>query len=608
MASARAGTPRSSEGGPSERVIGAARAASVLLPAILAAAHVDHVPDAAHDLGVARVVGLGWTGALRGLDVLAGTAFAWLPIGTRAFRVGLASAVLCGVGAGLVFELGWALVSSVAPRATRLGPAAAAVAALTCGLSVAWQLEAASAGTPILGAILVLGPLVALARAKSVQDAPIATIGLFLGLAATYEPLVGLAAFLSTAAFATLGGRAEGLVAKEHVRKLAPLAFAAAGIAPLAFAFLRARHDPLLVLPRPPLASLLGEAGASPRGSPIGLVHAELGLALVVLAVFGLVLAARSPKGRPLAAGLFAIAAVGFAGAAVGAPAGPTRWAGPVLAALGALMALAALAMQAVVRVVADARIPFAQASAAMIVVLLLAFPARVADDAWGRAADRGRGGAVAWEEAAWGALPFGAVVLLDDRRALERIVAARATGAMRVDLAIVPFRELLGPMASLEIAREPKLQAFLRDMALEGAPEELSLSSLAAARPLAMTFDPRWDKPLSRHLVPAGMVARFETEPRGSSDRKRALDLGDAARARFERLVTRPRDLELCAAAASLLRSRTVAFAAAGDREVVARGLDELRPFAPDDAVASELSRRVVSSKGGIEVKDLHP
>lgn len=595
-----------------------ARALSVLLPAILAAAHVAHVPDAAHDLGVVRAMGFGWTGALRALDALAGAALAWLPIGTRAFRAGLGSSLLCGAAAGLVFELGWALVGAVAPRATRLGPAAAAVAALTCGLSVAWQLEAATAGGSVLGAALVLAPLVLLTKAKNVQDAPIATLGLLLGLAATYEPLVALASLASTAAFVALSARAEGVSARDLARKQGRFtltlfaAAAAVGLAAPAFAFARGRLDPRLVLSRPGLASALGEAGASPRGSPVALVHAELGWALVALAVAGLVLAARGPgsqgRGRPLAAGLFVVALVGLGSVAVGAAAGPTRWAGPVLAAMGALLALAALAMQAVVRGVTDARIPFAQASAAMIVVLLLAFPARVADEAWTRAEERARGGAAAWDEAAWGTVPFGSVVLLDDRRALERVVATRATGAMRSDLAIVPFRDLAGPMASREIAREPKLQAFLRDMALEGAPEELSLSSLAAARPVAMTFDPRWDKPLSRHLVPAGMLARFETEPRGSSDRKRELDKAAPALARFERKVTRPRDLELCAVAASLLRARTIAFAAAGDREIVARGLDELRPFAPDDAVASELSRRVVSSKGGIEVKDLAP
>jgi hypothetical protein len=275
--------------------------------------------------------------------------------------------------------------------------------------------------------------------------------------------------------------------------------------------------------------------------------------------------------------------------------------------------------MQAVVRAIARAprenpggrqetRLPFARASAAMVVVLELAFPARVADEAWTRAEQRARGGARAWDEAAWGTVPFGAVVLLSDRRALERATALRATGALRPDLAIVPITDLRGAMAIAEIAREPKLAPFVRDMALLGSPEELSLSSLASARPLAMLFDPSWERALARHLVPAGLLARFEPEPRGSSDRRHALEVARPDLARLERLAASPCDPELCAAAASLLRARAIGYAAAGDRDMIARGLDELRPFAPNDPVASELVRRVVAGKGAIVVRDLAP
>ena len=249
-----------------------------------------------------------------------------------------------------------------------------------------------------------------------------------------------------------------------------------------------------------------------------------------------------------------------------------------------------------------------------MIIVLELALPARMADDAWTRAIDRTRG-SLEWEDAAWSTVPSGALVLLADERALERVVATRATGTAREDVAVVPTFALGGRMAAREIAREPKLQAFVRDMALEGAPEELSLSQLASARPLLVTFDPRWEKPLARHLVPVGLFARFETEPRGTSDRRQAMDLARPAVERLEHAAIDPspfadrdgrREPEICAVTASLLRARAIAWAAANDRELLARELDELRPFAPDDRLASELARRAVSSKGGIEVADL--
>src|SRR5262249_23045159 len=153
---------------------------------------------------------------------------------------------------------------------------------------------------------------------------------------------------------------------------------------------------------------------------------------------------------------------------------------------------------------------------------------------------------------------------------------------------------------------REPLLSPFVRDMALVGAPEELSLSSLASARPLAMVFDPRWDRALARHLVPAGLVSLFEPEPRGASDRRHALEIARPDLAALQLTAASRCDPELCAAAASLLRARAIGYAAAGDREMIARGLDDLRPFAPADPVASELVRRVVTGKGATQVKDL--
>ena len=47
---------------------------------------------------------------------------------------------------------------------------------------------------------------------------------------------------------------------------------------------------------------------------------------------------------------------------------------------------------------------------------------------------------------------------------------------------------------------------------------------------------------------------------------------------------------------------------AACGERDVLSRALDDLRPFAPDDAVANTLVRRIVTSKGPIDVHDLSP
>jgi hypothetical protein len=191
----------------------------------------------------------------------------------------------------------------------------------------------------------------------------------------------------------------------------------------------------------------------------------------------------------------------------------------------------------------------------------------------------------------------------------MRRVAAARATGELRGDLLFVPAFDLDARQARRALAREPKLAPLYRDVALGTAPEELSLSALAGERPVLSGFDPRWDASLARHLVPTGLTSRFESEPRGASDRKKALDAFAASKDRLVRVAAPKRDPELAAAAASLLRARAIAMAACGEREILSQALDDLRPFAPDDPVAAALVRRMLTDKhGAIDVGDLAP
>jgi hypothetical protein len=66
--------------------------------------------------------------------------------------------------------------------------------------------------------------------------------------------------------------------------------------------------------------------------------------------------------------------------------------------------------------------------------------------------------------------------------------------------------------------------------------------------------------------------------------------------------------DPELLALTTSLLRARAIALAAASERDVVAHAIDDLRPFSPRDRVAAELVRRMATSRGAIDVRDLVP
>ena len=53
---------------------------------------------------------------------------------------------------------------------------------------------------------------------------------------------------------------------------------------------------------------------------------------------------------------------------------------------------------------------------------------------------------------------------------------------------------------------------------------------------------------------------------------------------------------------------TRALGLGAIGERENLSKVLDELRPYAPDDPVASQLVRRTVTTRGAFEVSDLSP
>jgi hypothetical protein len=273
-------------------------------------------------------------------------------------------------------------------------------------------------------------------------------------------------------------------------------------------------------------------------------------------------------RARPAALALAATAIAGLGAAWLGAPVGPTRFAGPLLAGLAATAGLAAVAMQATVRVVAQARVPMARTSASMILLLEVVMPVDRAADALDGAPRRG-GAVAAWSDAAWGTLPLRSAVLVGQRGLYERARADDVCGAVRPDLAILPTYAHGAP-AWRRFTDDASLVPLRRDLELTQIPSEESLSTLAVRRPVAAAFDATWGRALARHLVPLSLFDRFEPEPRGASDRRRALDVLVPARDRLARAIAG--DPELVAAAGSLLRARETGVALDGDKEALAR------------------------------------
>jgi hypothetical protein len=556
---------------------------SALVPAGLAASHVGNVADAAHDAGVARVLGLD-AQAWRALDVAVGALVAVAPVGTRSARAALGSALVVAATGALLYALARRLLASCAEgRASSplLGFFVAAIAATTPLVAAPWQIESTAVGGSVTGALLILAPVAIAATAGGAERTPWAAVAFALGLALAHEPLVGACALAGCGALLATSPSARAALARSwRQQRSLLLASALAGLAPLAVAVVRVR------LTGAPLGSALasdwcGERGLSHAGSPWPFVSAELGAVLALASAAGLMLAMLVPGARPLASSVAAVGVTGLASAWIGAPVGPTRFGAPVLAGFAAASVLAGVAMQALVRAIATARVPLAHASAAMVVILELALPADMADEGLARAAPRASGAASAWDDAAWGTLPLGTVVLVTDSVVFGRARAAQSAGHLRDDLTLVPTF-LHDARAWRALAADPSLVPLWRDLELVGVPGEASLSSLAAARPLAMPYVPAWGKALGKHLVPATLFDLFEPEPRGASDRRHGLDAFAPIRDRLRRGIAG--DPELNSAAADLLRARArLAADLSSDPDLAARTADDLRAFAPD-------------------------
>ena len=591
---------------------------AIVVPACLAASRALSVPDAAHDAGVIRVVGLGWGSGLRALDAVAAAPFLLLPIGTRAFRGALASAAATGIAGGVLYEMARALLARVA-ASKLLGPAVACVASLATTLSIAWQLESSVAAGASLGALLGLLPLALVARVVHADEATLAgvysarmpVVALATAAALGYEPVVGLAALLGVgAALATTAYRtAPGTMTTDRATVVRVAIGVAAGLLPSVVPFAR-RATSTIELDTRPLATWLGEGMLGPSTplttSPVPFLHTQAGWLALMLAGAGLVLAALAPRARAMALALAAAGAVGMAAIVLGAPAGATRHGAGALLALAVLYALAAVAMQTIVSRVSHAPVPFASASATMIVLLEMAFPAVALDESGAACDTRARAIYAGFDDAMTANVPAYSVMLVRDGTVVRHLMAARALGTLRGDVALVPVRDLAGRAALRELSQEAGLAPFFRDMALAGAPSEFALASLAVGRPVILELDAAWDRALARHLVPVGAFDRFEPEPRGVSDRKKGLDAFLPARERLARALPPPRDPVLPAIVAAVLRARVLALTAAGERDLVRRAIDDLRAFEPADPIANEIVRRLVTTKGAIDVKDL--
>jgi len=553
-------------------------AVSGLAPAVVAAMLVANESPAAHDGGVARVLALRaepW----RATDIVLDSLFSLVPLGTQAARAALAGGLVAGIASAVLYRLGCALL---APRDGKgaLPFVVACIGALASTLARPWQTEAASVGGSVSGALLILAPIAVVARADADGSQPpiswpAAAFGLALALG--HEPCVGTCALAGCSAM--IGASAPARRSLAAALRAQPTSLAAAGVAGLALWLVALTRVRLAGAAVPALSNgWSGETGASVGGSPAQYVQNDVGSTLVVLAIVGLAIAARSPRSRPLAAGLAVVAVLGPGFAWLGAPVGPTRFGAPLLAGFGATGVLASATMEAIAAAVAAMKVPLSRWSAGMVVLLELVLPVEAADDSLltSRAARAGYAAAV-WNDVAWGTMPLDTVALVTSPIILDRAIAARAQGEVRGDIVVAPLCPRCAPPWHA-FARDPALVAVWRDVALTGAPTEASLSAAAAERTILLAYEPSWGPAAARHLVPFSLFDRFAPEPRGPSDRRRALDGFAPQRDRLAALTSF--DPELSNASVSLLRPRAMRMAKDGDRALAERAASDAAAF----------------------------
>jgi hypothetical protein len=563
--------------------------------------------DAAHDEGVLRTVAFGFPRLARALDAVVAAPFAILPIGTVTERGALASVGLLGVLAWILARLAMRLNASCA-EAKVFGPIAACTAVASATLSLPFQREATSPGGAVLGALLAFLPLAVLALPRqpssSVARSVLASALIALGL--TYDGVSGALGAAGVLAFGALERRVRtkldgaerdassrpgpnheaGPIERSLGSALATLlpsilaagALVAMAIGAIAVAVERRIDSPAQAGGGDLLAALgLHAAGAfgTAADGPLGgherlarLVHDHVGVVLLLFAFVGAGLALLVPRARALTGALLSLVGVGAACVAFDIGDGALGVGPPTLVMHAGVAALAAVGMQALVRAVQTTRAPFARASAAMIVLLELALPVRIADDTSFALAKRTSAPLEAFAHASVGPLPAGALVMVSHPDVATHLLALRARGLLRGDVAIVPTFGHAGPIALAELAREPRLAPFYRDLALGTAPQELSLAQLSSERPLAVLYDRRWGTWIAKHLVSSGLVSRFEPEPRGPSDRRRAVTA--QAGSLEAALAVVGKDETLARATLALLAAQRTAIATAGDKQLL--------------------------------------
>lgn len=507
------------------------------------------------DVGVVRDValaGMGWGG---GVSTALSQGTLLLPLGSQTFRATLVSVLALGLFASLLFRFASLALRSVEAgsglTASRFAvPAFATIATLLACMSPTLQLEATASGSSLMGAALALGVITRVAnRTPNRPVLQLAETAILLGLTFAENAVVALAALATCAAWLWPNRRgtaprrprigAENL--PDRVQPLAVSLFAvAAAIASFSGIVRSFAPNTTVDLGGPFLWGSALPAGASLVRPVLTSFSSEIGWVAGVGAVLGCAHAVRNGHGI----GFVRVAAIACViDVALLGVIGPTEGTLAVRAlSFATLCALAATGVFSTLALLVKNRVPFARAGAALVVAIHFTVIALLTEQA-GFIADRSaHDGADCFTEIALDQLPQNAAVIVDDPRVTWRLFAAQAVEGRRRDVLVIPKRLLhRGRIATSLLTSEPRIEPFLRTVALEGSADEWSLSELADGRPLFLVPEVGWDAGIYDHLTPRGAWLEFDSEPKTTHERSFDVDATVTQMGRVSEIARRP-------------------------------------------------------------------
>lgn len=557
-----------------------------------------------HDGSVIRMLGLGWTGPWHAHDVLVGFLLAWLP-GDRVALAG-AMAAIAGAAASaltwmIAFRLSQAGLFSSGVRRSRLLAPLALSAALASSLGPSWFVESTQPGGHAWGACLALAAFSAALWNKS-RAWTAALVGLAMGYdpAAGTQALVGIIVLRAPSSFRpTAYARPTRLGKDGGENQLITLArdvviAVTCATLPVVVAWFLTRRSPAFAWHERWL-----EPG--PWSRVTMLIRDDVGFIVFGCSLaFGLASLVLG-KGRRLTLALLAMVAWGLVFARY-QPIDGYRVPASALVALACAVAWLAPAVAEVFERIAASRLPAKEASAVLVLMCLLALPAKQSDDGWTRRSDLRA--ADSWNAVMLRSLAPSPVVLVWEESLGGRLLAAKAAG-QAADVLMIPIYDLRSDVLRQQLS-DPDLVGLVRDLALRASPSEFTLSTLAAKRAVYATPQTHWEKSTSRYLLPVGLLARFDTEPHGMLDRQHAWAKEAVARRDSLRALARSPDTRAKKIIRRLLSAWALNAAALGERELLSSALDEIRVFDPEDRLATTLLSRMLGTKGAIDVRDL--